>query len=217
MRLFRVVLRLCDWGLAEAAVVHPQGGFPHLRDQKIVQVESTLEHCHDQDADVVADNLAKHLVKHSRLGLAANHVTELRLDHREHGPGITISDEQQTTTILFDKNWVLKIHKLDEGGNTAPNDTQLSLNLNDNDLYGLPGLPPTATAINLGYIEIVGDRMNPEMQLVCPDGNRPAWTIDLGAAPPPAPSVEITGGGGSDDDGGGTRVVVMRPDRKANN
>jgi hypothetical protein len=128
-------------------------------------------------------------------------------------PGVSIVEAQQTTTISIGPNWLVKIHKLDEGGQTAPNDTQARMDLDDNDLNCLPGMPDTATVVYLGYIEIVADRMNPEMLLVCPDGVRPAWVIDLRASlsAPPVPPIEITGGG----DDGGTRVIVKRQDRKA--
>jgi len=134
-----------------------------------------------------------------------------RVDGR---PGVAITEARQTTMISFGPDWLLMVHKLDEGDCTAPNDTQMCLSLNDNDLNGLPGIPESATVVYLGYIEIVGDRLNPEMRLVCPDGDQPAWVVDLrgSLSAPPAPPVEVTGGFGDD---GGTRVVVKRQDRKA--
>lgn len=123
-------------------------------------------------------------------------------------PGIKIIEGNQTTVICIGQNWILKIHKFDEECHTATNDNQTSLALNDNDLelVQLPGMPETATVVFLGYIEILGDRLHPEMRLSCPDGDKPAWIIDLGE-PPMLPTVEITGGGDGGGDGG-TKVVV---------
>lgn len=133
-----------------------------------------------------------------------------RLDGR---PGVRIEEAFQTDTVYFGQNWLLRVHKLDEGGQTAPNGTQTRMDLDDNDMQCMPGFPEAPTVVYLGYIEIVADRLNPEMLLTCPDGVRPAWTIDLrgSTSAPPAPPIEITGGG----DDGGTRVVVRRQDRKA--
>ena len=80
-----------------------------------------------------------------------------RLDGR---PSINIIERNQTTLFCIGKNWVLRIHKFDEGCRTAKNETQVCMNLNGNDLSvaGLPGIPESATVIFLGYIEIVAHR-----------------------------------------------------------
>jgi hypothetical protein len=130
-----------------------------------------------------------------------------RLDGKS---GIKIIEDQQTTAICFGYNWLLKVHKFDEECHAAINRTQTCLDLNDNDLYDvkLPGIPENATVVFLGYIEILGDRLHPEMRLSCPDGAKPAWAIDLNEAPE-LPIAEIIGGG---DQQGGTKVVV-KPDK----
>jgi hypothetical protein len=132
-------------------------------------------------------------------------------------PGIKIIEGGQTTTICVGQNWVLKVHKFDEECHTAINDNQTSLALNDNDLGMalLPGMPETATVVFLGYIEIIGDHLNPEMRLSCPDGAKPAWIIDLGE-PPPLPPADISKGGDGGSDGGTKVVVKPKKDKKSN-
>jgi hypothetical protein len=42
-------------------------------------------------------------------------------------PGIAITEGNQTTLFCCGQNWVLQVHKLDEGCCSAPNATQMSL------------------------------------------------------------------------------------------
>jgi hypothetical protein len=127
-------------------------------------------------------------------------------------PGIHIEERHQTTHFYFGHDWMLQIHKFDDGCRSAVNSTQRGLDLNDNDLetVDLPGIPPSATVIFLGYIENVGDRLAPEMRLTCPDGDSPAWIIDLDAPAPPAPPAEITSPVAPAGPPDGTKVVVRK-------
>jgi hypothetical protein len=45
----------------------------------------------------------------------------------------------------------------------------------------LPGIPPSATVIYLGYVENIADPLHPHIMLICPDGagEEPAWEIEL--------------------------------------
>jgi hypothetical protein len=131
---------------------------------------------------------------------------KMRLDGR---PGIKIIEANQTTVICIGHSWLLKVHKFDEECHKAMNETQMCLGLSENDLHALPlpGLPESATVVFLGYIEILGERLRPEMRLSCPDGAKPAWVINLDG-PPASSASEITSGGGGDDMDGGTKVVL---------
>lgn len=128
-------------------------------------------------------------------------------------PGIAIDDRHQTTMFCIGHDWVVRVHKLDAGSRSATNETQRSLDLNDNDLQDvdLPGIPPSATVLTLGYVESLGDQLAPEIQLTCPDGDAPAWTIDLGSYLPPK-AVEVKPPEPSKPSSGAE--VVVRPTKR---
>ena len=100
---------------------------------------------------------------------------------------------------------------MDEGGTVATNNTQLRLSLDENDLaqVSLFGLPDSATVVYLGYVENVASPLNPEVWLICPDGENPAWEILLGTVEPPAP-IELPPQPERPDE---TRIIPKRADR----
>src|SRR5262245_50588083 len=72
------------------------------------------------------------------------------------------------TSFAIGENWLLRVHKLDESGGSAINDTQLRLALEDNDLsqISLFGMPESATLVYVGYIENVANPLHPEVWLI---------------------------------------------------
>jgi hypothetical protein len=134
----------------------------------------------------------------------------------EGQPGVRIHEDHQSTMFIFFERWLVKVHKLDEDCLRAINPaSQLCMDLVNNDIHmaQLPGLE-SPTYVILGHVEVMGDRLNPELKLVCPDGRgKPNWIIDLDFGSPPAP-IEVFPSDSPNPDGG-TRVVVRRKDRKA--
>lgn len=57
--------RLGDRRLTEATFDNAEHGLPHFRDQKLVQIQTALEHGRNQDTRVVADDLAKNFIEHT--------------------------------------------------------------------------------------------------------------------------------------------------------
>lgn len=107
-------------------------------------------------------------------------------------------------------NWMMKAHKVDEDFKSSPNDTQLCLDLNDNNVERLPF--PEATVIYVGYKVNPAAPMLPEIMIICPRGAaEPHWVISLGRATPPT-AIELpqTPTAPPTD---GTKVVV-RPEEK---
>jgi hypothetical protein len=104
-------------------------------------------------------------------------------------PKIAVTYSYGVASYAIDQEWLLRVHKMDEAGSVATNNTELCLALKDNDLAEatLLGVPPSATVVYLGYIENVANPLLPEVWLTCPDGDAPAWEILLGTAEPPAP------------------------------
>lgn len=121
-------------------------------------------------------------------------------------PGIEIVPKGQKTLFCIGTDWVVQVHKLNAAAAHATNDTQACLFMAQNDLEqaDLPGIPEEATLVVLGYRENVIERMTPEVLLTCPDGDKPAWIIDLGKGAQPSPGPEITRPGPQS----GTEVVV---------
>lgn len=126
---------------------------------------------------------------------------------------ITFPDHYKTTSMAIGHNWYLRPHKLDEAGVVAVNDTQACLAFVDNDLkmQTIPGTPPSATVIYLGYVENISNPLEPRVVLTCPDGagEEPAWAIELGTAS--APPVQLP----QETEAEGTRVVPKRQEREA--
>lgn len=125
-------------------------------------------------------------------------------------PGIAFPDHYKTTSVAIGQNWYLRPHKLDEAGVVAVNATQACLALIDNNLETIPGTPPSATVIYLGYVENISNPLEPRAVLTCPDGpyEEPSWAIQLGTASPPP--VELP----QETETEGTRVVPKRQDRE---
>jgi hypothetical protein len=129
-------------------------------------------------------------------------------------PKVSVTHSYGVASYAIDQDWLLRVHKMDEAGMFATNDTQLCLALKDNDLAEatLFGVPQSATVVYLGYIENVANPLQPEVWLTCPDGNKPAWEILLGtveppvlvALPPPTPP----------DTPSETRIVPKREDKR---
>jgi hypothetical protein len=125
--------------------------------------------------------------------------------------GIQSINTYGVPSFAIDQNWLIRVHKMDEGGTVATNNTQLRLSLDENDLaqVSLFGLPDSATVVYLGYVENVASPLNPEVWLICPDGENPAWEILLGTVEPPAP-IELPPQLERPDE---TRIIPKRADR----
>ena len=106
--------------------------------------------------------------------------------------GIAFREHYKTTSMAIGHNWYLRPHKVDDSFAVAVNDTQACMALADNKLVEdtIPGTPPSATVIYVGYVENVADPLRPRVFLICPDGagEEPAWEIELGTASPPEPT-----------------------------
>ncbi len=147
-------------------------------------------------------------------------VDELRrlLDGR---PKIHILDENQTALFCIGQNWTVQVHKLDAANQIARNFNQTSMDLRRNVVpeLTLPGVPPKATVLFLGYVENLSDPKCPEIRLCCPgEVDDETWVIQLGSALPEQPK-DITPDMPRSDPNEGTRVVAksQSADRKRNN
>lgn len=131
-------------------------------------------------------------------------------------PEIGVVDRFDVACFHFGPEWAMKVHKLDAKGFSATNDTQTCLELNDNNLRAatIPGIPEDATYVSLGYIDIPAAPEFPEVMLVCPDGDKVAWSISLGRVTPPAP-IEMPREPEPEPEDG-TRVVVKVPGKEEN-
>ncbi len=124
-----------------------------------------------------------------------------------------IENANQTTLFAISQNWIVQVHKVDEGNEIAKNFTQISMDLRDNKITAevqemLPGLPAKATVLFLGYVINEADPKSPEMRLCCPGiGEQQTWMIPLGIAAPP-PAADITPQAPPPEPGEGTKVVV---------
>lgn len=123
----------------------------------------------------------------SRANLIRDFVVD-ELKRRFHrAPKVKIIDENQTTFFCIGNEWLVVVHKLHDDFTVSVNQNQISLGLNENEIqYALP-LPDEATVLQLGYIESLADRLNPQVFLVCPDGTSPAWVIELKPSAHPEP------------------------------
>ncbi len=101
-----------------------------------------------------------------------------------------IKDANQTTYFCIGK-WIIIIHKIKENETVAVNRTNLSMALNDNDSQTAMQFSEESTILYLGYKEIVASRFEPEVLIACPDGAKPAWTMELKPRETPEP-IEIT-------------------------
>jgi hypothetical protein len=107
---------------------------------------------------------------------------------------VKIIDENQTTFFCADQNWIIQVHKLDEGNEVAKNFNQTSMDLRSNKVpqeTTLPNLPATATVVFLGHVPNIADPKCPDMRLFCPGPVGESWVIPLGIVPPEQ-SPEIT-------------------------
>jgi hypothetical protein len=125
-------------------------------------------------------------------------------------PKTHILDENQTALFCVDQNWIVQVHKLDPANQIAKNFNQTSMDLRCNRVSEttLPGVPPKATVLFLGYVENLSDPKCPEIRLYCPgEVDEETWMIPLGIAPPEQPE-EITPKTPLSDPEEGTRVVA---------
>ncbi len=141
-------------------------------------------------------------------------VSELRsaLDGR---PGISIRLKNGSTDFHIKGKWLMKFHKFDEADSIALNTTQSSLDFNENVVEQLTlGEMPEETVIFLGYKDSIADRFAPDIQLTCPDGDEPAWVIELGKGSAPPPAIEITPAPEGPDTSPATKIVPRVDKRK---
>lgn len=126
---------------------------------------------------------------------------------------VGIIDHFAVASFYFGSNWVVRVHKMDADCRVATNDTQICLQLNENDLddISLPGVDEKASVVFLGYIDNPASPEAPEVMLSCPNGDVPAWSISLGIVAPPTPE-ELPQPQTATD---GTRVVPKDRSKKA--
>lgn len=130
-------------------------------------------------------------------------------------PGVVVTSSYGVSSIALGQEWLLRVHKMNEDGAVATNNTQLRLALEENDLAqgSLFGVPPSATLVYLGYVENVANPLEPEVWLTCPDGEKPAWEILLGRAAP-RPVVELPPAPTPPDSSDETRIVPKRQEEE---
>ncbi|HLZ66117.1 MAG TPA: hypothetical protein VKQ29_07790 [Aliidongia sp.] len=118
----------------------------------------------------------------TRRSIIRDHIVHrLRSDVGEK-PGVEVIGKHGTTLFGLVSQFLMKAHLLDKNMSIALNQTQHSMNFNENDgahpALPAPGFSGTSS-LYLGCIPNANDPLEPQVFLVCPAGAEPAWHIEL--------------------------------------
>lgn len=87
--------------------------------------------------------------------------------------------EKYGTTHFVIGNWIIRVHKIHDDGSIALNQTQLAMSIDANYTPLQTDFLENPTYLYLGYVPNLTNCSNPTIVLVCPNGNEPAWMLEL--------------------------------------